>query len=210
MPDSDKQKRAERLQLMLTLDEIDAVEHWRFEHRMPSRSAAVRSLMNLGLKTETARGDADILIRDQIASSEIGVVDNSRKVERALGQDQDGETAILVAGSDALIAHGLKNVLSEAGFAPTGPWLDFDDAQKALKETKPAAVVLDLQRDDAKAMKFAQSLKRRGARFLICADESSANSLPGTLKIVPIVSRLSAPELLGEAMQVLLSAEEAS
>ena len=205
MPDRDKQKRAERLQLMLTLDEIDAVERWRFEHRMPSRSAAVRSLMNLGLNSETAQAEPDILIRDQISSSEIGVVDNSKKVERALGLDPGAETAILVAGSDALIAHGLKNLLSEAGFAPIGPMLDFADAEKELKQTNPAATVLDLHADDAGAMKFARSLNRRGVPLLICTDEATTGSLPGTLKSVSIVSRLSAVELLGDAVRSLLA-----
>lgn len=208
MPDRDKQKRAERLQLMLTLDEIDAVENWRFEHRMPSRSAAVRSLMNLGLSVETAQGDTSILTRDQIASSDIGVVENSSKVERALGQVQDNETAILVAGSNALIAHGLKSLLSEAGFTPIGPVADFEAARTELKESKPAAVVLDLPSDDADALKFARSLKRQGTRFLICTGESSADGLPGTLKSVPMVSRLSAADLLGEAVRSLLSPDK--
>jgi hypothetical protein len=41
--------RDERLQIMLDADELRAVDTFRFEHRMPSRAAAVRELFRLGL-----------------------------------------------------------------------------------------------------------------------------------------------------------------
>jgi len=41
--------RGERLQIMLGSDELHAVDTFRFEHRMPSRAAAVRELFRLGL-----------------------------------------------------------------------------------------------------------------------------------------------------------------
>jgi hypothetical protein len=41
--------RGERLQIMLTDDELSAVDDWRFSRRMPSRAAAVRELLRLGL-----------------------------------------------------------------------------------------------------------------------------------------------------------------
>jgi hypothetical protein len=41
--------REERLQIMLTPQEIKAVDNFRFDHRMPSRAAAVRELLRLGL-----------------------------------------------------------------------------------------------------------------------------------------------------------------
>jgi hypothetical protein len=37
--------REERLQIMLAPDELEAVDTFRFEHRMPSRAAAVRELL---------------------------------------------------------------------------------------------------------------------------------------------------------------------
>lgn len=45
-------ERGERLQIMLSADELDAVETWRFEKRMPSRAAAVRELLRRGLAAE--------------------------------------------------------------------------------------------------------------------------------------------------------------
>ena len=44
--------RAERLQIMLTNDELKAVDDWRFKTRMPSRAAAVRELLKRGLAAE--------------------------------------------------------------------------------------------------------------------------------------------------------------
>jgi len=41
--------RGERLQIMLTQEELDALDSWRFASRMPSRAAAVRELLKRGL-----------------------------------------------------------------------------------------------------------------------------------------------------------------
>ncbi len=44
--------RGERLQIMLTQEELEAVDNWRFSRRMPSRAAAVRELLKRGLAAE--------------------------------------------------------------------------------------------------------------------------------------------------------------
>ena len=44
--------RGERLQIMLTKEELTAVDTWRFGRRMPSRAAAVRELLRRGLSAE--------------------------------------------------------------------------------------------------------------------------------------------------------------
>ena len=44
--------RGERLQIMLTPEEIEALDDWRFKRRMPSRAAAVRELLRRGLAAE--------------------------------------------------------------------------------------------------------------------------------------------------------------
>ena len=44
--------RAERLQIMLSPKELEAVDTWRFRRRMPSRAAAVRALLKRGLVAE--------------------------------------------------------------------------------------------------------------------------------------------------------------
>lgn len=44
--------REERLQVMLTQDELVALDDWRFARRMPSRAAAIRELLKRGLAAE--------------------------------------------------------------------------------------------------------------------------------------------------------------
>ena len=44
--------RGERLQIMLTQEELEALDSWRFQRRMPSRAAAVRELLKRGLAAE--------------------------------------------------------------------------------------------------------------------------------------------------------------
>lgn len=50
--------RDERLQIMLSPEELAAVDDFRFSNRMPTRAAAVRELLRLGLaSTGVAAGD---------------------------------------------------------------------------------------------------------------------------------------------------------
>lgn len=44
--------RGERLQIMLTDDELEAVDNFRFNKRMPSRASAVREILKRGLAAE--------------------------------------------------------------------------------------------------------------------------------------------------------------
>ena len=41
--------RGERLQIMLTPEELVLIDDFRFQHRMPSRAAAVREILTRGL-----------------------------------------------------------------------------------------------------------------------------------------------------------------
>ena len=49
-------KRTEKLQLMLSDEEIAAIDDWRFSHRLPSRAAAIRELISRGLHTDEFDG----------------------------------------------------------------------------------------------------------------------------------------------------------
>lgn len=50
MPDETRDlKRTEKLQLMLDEVELQAIDDWRFENRMPTRAAAIRELLRRGL-----------------------------------------------------------------------------------------------------------------------------------------------------------------
>ena len=57
--------RGERLQIMLTREELRALDDWRFKRRMPSRAAAVRELLKRGLAAEGfSIADEDVKSRD--------------------------------------------------------------------------------------------------------------------------------------------------
>lgn len=62
-----KDLREERLQVMLAPDELAAIDDFRFKHRMPTRAAAVRELLKLGLASSGIDGSAGV------KSSEYGV-----------------------------------------------------------------------------------------------------------------------------------------
>lgn len=64
--------RGERLQIMLSPDELIAVDDFRFKHRMPSRAAAVRELFRLGLARAGHATDSN-----GKKSSDFGVLDKS-------------------------------------------------------------------------------------------------------------------------------------
>ena len=52
--------RGQRLQITLTEQELRKIDDWRFMRRMPSRAAAVRALLKLGLASiEVDVGRAD-------------------------------------------------------------------------------------------------------------------------------------------------------
>jgi metal-responsive CopG/Arc/MetJ family transcriptional regulator len=46
---STKRERTERLQVMLSADELAAIDEFRFRARMPNRAAAVRELLRRGI-----------------------------------------------------------------------------------------------------------------------------------------------------------------
>jgi len=61
--------REVRLQIMLSPQELRAVDGFRFEHRMPSRAAAVRELLRFGLASAGA-----VLENAGVKSSDYGVL----------------------------------------------------------------------------------------------------------------------------------------
>ena len=44
--------RAERLQIMLSPEELQLIDYFRFEHGIPAGAAAVRELLKMGLATK--------------------------------------------------------------------------------------------------------------------------------------------------------------
>jgi hypothetical protein len=67
--------RDERLQIMLSPDELSVLDDFRFKHRMPTRAAAVRELLRLGLTVVGTDGDGQ-------KSSNYGVVSRGESNSR--------------------------------------------------------------------------------------------------------------------------------
>ncbi len=65
-------ERPERLQIMLSASELEALENWRFDKRMPSRAAAVRELLRRGLAS-----DGFLVAETGAKSQDFGVVNSS-------------------------------------------------------------------------------------------------------------------------------------
>ena len=70
--------RGERLQIMLTNEELTALDNWRFERRMPSRAAAVRELLKRGLAAEGI-----VMIDGRSKSEDFGVTDGTAREKMA-------------------------------------------------------------------------------------------------------------------------------
>jgi len=68
------ESRGERLQIMLTGDELSALDNWRFDRRMPSRAAAIRELLKRGLAAEGFD-----LAGQGAKSTDYGVISSSSK-----------------------------------------------------------------------------------------------------------------------------------
>jgi hypothetical protein len=77
--------RGERLQIMLSPEELSIIDDFRFKHRMPTRAAAVRELLRMGLTVAATDGDGQ-------KSSNYGVASRSHGGPRD-GQGKQGEGA---------------------------------------------------------------------------------------------------------------------
>ncbi|MBR0874389.1 hypothetical protein JQ633_28815 [Bradyrhizobium tropiciagri] len=77
--------RAERLQIMLTPEELSLLDDFRFKHRMPTRAAAVRELLKLGLAGTHTKADGS-------RSSHYGLFDRGPDGHKPSGDDGSQES----------------------------------------------------------------------------------------------------------------------
>jgi len=73
--------RGERLQVMLSPEELKAVDDFRFKHRMPTRAAAVRELLKFGLAAVGIDAGAGV------KSSDYGVFSRGSGSHRSSSQE---------------------------------------------------------------------------------------------------------------------------
>ncbi len=84
MPDGKKRYRNERLQIMLDEGELQAIENWRFRMRMPTRTAAVRELLRLGLQA-AAQGEPSPTPDIRSKSTDYAVLEDDRSSTTSAG-----------------------------------------------------------------------------------------------------------------------------
>lgn len=84
MANSENLKRTEKLQLMLDEEELKAIDDWRFEHRMPTRAAAIRELLRRGLVSGAHFGEPET---EDATTRDFGVVD--AKVRSSMSKPKD-------------------------------------------------------------------------------------------------------------------------
>ena len=81
-----KDIRGERLQIMLTPEELLLIDNFRFQFRMPTRAAAVRELLRMGLAAKPTDGDGS-------RSSHYGVFDRGPDGHHPGSADEQGSSA---------------------------------------------------------------------------------------------------------------------
>jgi hypothetical protein len=74
--------RGERLQIMLSDDELAAVDDWRFNKRMPSRASAIRELLKRGLAAE------GFVVAGKLHSRDFGVLDLAERAIKTSHQSR--------------------------------------------------------------------------------------------------------------------------
>lgn len=74
-------ERGERLQIMLSPEELSALDDFRFKNRMPSRASAIREILRRGLG-----GLGENAARAGEKSSDFGVIDNKANSRRRAGR----------------------------------------------------------------------------------------------------------------------------
>lgn len=196
-------KRAERLQVMLTIDEVRMVEEWRFENRMPSRSAAVRALMNLGLRADTPFVDKSAMLEGGVASRDVGVEDN------ALVSPGDEAVAdrpgVLVVAADFLAGQGIRTVLLEQGLRVVGPAGGPGEAHELAETGDLAAAVIDTAGDASVVAEVADRLAERQVPFLFLAADDPEQVVPDRHRSAPVISRAGADSNLGRLVAGLVA-----
>ena len=78
--------RGERLQIMLSPEELAAVDDFRFRQRMPSRAAAVRELFRLGLASVGIKP-----AEQGVKSGDFGVFGTGDDGARSTGKGGNGQ-----------------------------------------------------------------------------------------------------------------------
>ena len=197
-------KRAERLQVMLTHEEVKAVDEWRFDNRMPSRSAAARALMNLGLRAERSEREKHALLDHPISSGNIGIVDKPAPGRPSVAARKNN--SVLLADSDFLVAQGISTLLTARGFEIVGPVASTEEAIALTRENRPDAAVLETRlREGETVEKLADELTRNNIPYIFCSVQSPRDNMSERFWSLPVVDKQQVETTLPQMLDHLLA-----
>jgi metal-responsive CopG/Arc/MetJ family transcriptional regulator len=141
--------REERVQIMLAPDELKAVDDFRFQHRMPSRAAAIRELLRHGLGAVGA-----VLENSGVKSGEYSVL----KPPRKSGRNETDQVKLKIHNAGlATGAHTVSGRLTLANGYANG------HAHEPARLDEPMAARLD-ESAIRTAMKYVRHVLGDGAR----------------------------------------------
>lgn len=196
-------KRLERLQLPLNDDELDAIDEWRFSHRMPSRAAAVRALLYLGIKSHSESNNGEPPLSGPPDSRRIGVIDVGPELKALFGTGE--RKRVLVVEDEFLIAAGLRALVEDAGYDVIGPASGVDDALILLEDKKPDAALLDINLGSRKVTDLTDKLSALSVPFMFCTAYDPDKLLPESLHHIPVVRKPYVQETLAKLLRRLCS-----
>ena len=191
-------KRTDKIQILVDDEELEAIDEWRFEHHMPSRSAAVRALLHVALKS---RGTKSVRPSVVVTSRDVGVVESSPALQAALGTG--ARKKILLVEDEYLIAAGLGSIVEELGYDVVGPVSETQQALELMERTTPDAAVLDIDLGKETSLGLAEILMKRRIPLVFCTGVSV--DLPESLRSVPVVTKPHVRDEIGAVVKRLIS-----
>lgn len=189
-------KRTEKLQVHLDDEELQAIDDWRFEHHMPSRSAAVRALLHVALKGRHGFAAKPV---GTISSREVGVVESTPELEAALGTAR--RRKVLLVEDEYLVAAGLASIMEDLGYEIIGPAGDAERALALVEEAAPDLAVLDVGLGSETSFRLAETLRDRRIPLIFCTGVSP--ELPDALKSTPVVVKPFVKKGISAALEKL-------
>ena len=79
---------------------------------------------------------------------------------------------VLVVEDEAIIAMGIEDDLSDAGYNIAGPFSTSAEARSWLASAKPAVAILDTILRDGRCTELAEELQRRGVPFVVYSGQN--------------------------------------
>ncbi|SIT52658.1 conserved hypothetical protein [Mesorhizobium prunaredense] len=116
----------ERFQMVVPTDEIGAIEKWRYNNRITSKSEAVRRLCQIGLAFDSEQRSAKDLIRSALDATTTGMrdlldeaanadVDLNERLRRIASTLMAAVTAELAAFQDMVTTDGTATAMQRDG-----------------------------------------------------------------------------------------------